>query len=203
MNLQEITDAVDAGKTVYGCHTGYRVIRDKANALLYVHCQHTGSITPLTYGGRLVFPEGQFFLAPEPEQPVRCVWLLDLRTTCLVDAVDEAGARKAWKDGLEYEYEIDTEGGILHIERYAERFARAEGLPGDALLSFTRDELDQLLYCLEQMSVDYSERDPREASEDQRAYDSALRKVVTALPSSQAFAGEGEMKDFSSSMLGN
>jgi hypothetical protein len=202
MNLHEIAEAVDAGKTVHWQNPGYVIIRDRVNQFLYIHCPSTHSLSPLVYNGKLAGNEGEFFLA-EPQ--ARRAWLLDLRATCLVDAVDEAGARKAWEDGLEYEYEIDTEGGILCIEPYEDRDPRPEGSPGETPFSFTKGELEQLLYCLEQASIDYSERDPREASEDQRDYDSAMRKLLGSTPSApdDPLAGEGEMNDFSSSMLGN
>ncbi len=101
-------------------------------------------------------------LRPTPRAPARRVWLLDVRATCLVDATSEEGAREAWEDGLEYEYTIDTEGGILNIEPYLDQEARLEGAPGEVVLSVTGDELEVLRECLKicikgstSMSQDY------------------------------------------------
>jgi len=56
------------------------------------------------------------------------VWLIDLRATVMVDAPDEPAARQAWESGLEYDLEIDNEGGILRIEQLDDYTPRPEEL---------------------------------------------------------------------------
>jgi hypothetical protein len=158
MTLDEILAALDQGRTVCWGNPGYIVIRDVASHQPYIKCLATGHVTPLfrhTSSPRLAGKEEDFFTLEQPGEeppaadPVRRVWLLDLRATCLVDAVDEAGARQAWEDGLEYEYEGDAEGGILRIEPLHGREPRTEGAPGELMLSLSADELKILRYCMD------------------------------------------------------
>lgn len=48
-------------------------------------------------------------------------FLITLRATALVDAIDHDNARRAWENGCERDVEIDTEGGLLGIEPYDEQ----------------------------------------------------------------------------------
>jgi hypothetical protein len=59
-------------------------------------------------------------------QSTQKVWLIDLRATVMVDAPDESAARQAWESGLEYDLEIDNEGGILRVEQLDDHTPRPE-----------------------------------------------------------------------------
>jgi hypothetical protein len=192
MNLDEITAAVDAGKTVHWMNELYTVIRNPANNQYYIHCPSTGSSTPLL-GELAGLAKANFFMV-KPAERTRRSWLLGVRATCLVDADSEEGAREAWEDGLEYEYTIDTEGGILNIEPYLDHEPRPEGAPGEMVLSVTGDEL-KVLRDLLYNQVDF----PAPVEVDQSAFDSVLEKVAgttNPLPEEPPFQG------FSASMLG-
>lgn len=202
MNLQEITDAVDAGKTVHWGGSSYQVTRGCLGGL-FVECLANGSLSPLSGGGvGLLYPESEFFLAEPAAAPEKRVWLLDLRATCLVDAVDAADARTAWEEGLEYNYEIDQEGGILRREIYEDVEPRPEGSPGEMVYSLTADEVNQIVYCMEASSniFDFASDDRSDC--DAASYRSVLEKLSVVNLRSANF-DEPPFKDFSSSMLGN
>lgn len=137
MTFDEICNALDQGKTVCWGNPGYNVIRDVASHQLYIKCLSTGHVAPLLHNGELPNAGMDFRILEQPggdppaADPVRRVWLLDLRATCLVDAVDEASARQAWEAGLEYEYEIDNEGGLLRVEPFHGREPRPADAPGE------------------------------------------------------------------------
>lgn len=63
MTLQEIKDAVDAGKSVYWHHKGYQVIKDKYSRYLIVFLSNGNCSALETKDGRMHEREEQFFIA--------------------------------------------------------------------------------------------------------------------------------------------
>lgn len=66
MTLDEITRAVDAGKTVHWCNPAYQVIKDRLGQYL-VQCRINDNCVGLTYyDGTLNGKPEQFYIDPQP-----------------------------------------------------------------------------------------------------------------------------------------